>query len=131
MEAAPRHARGWSSVQLVQVDRPAQRAERALRAAAALRDVVSAALADELVGIPARAVVARRIAVTDAQYLTLEACLRAGAAGGAAAPPFELAVAVGVEAVGRHAGLALHRLVAERIGAPAARHEGVVVGRRG
>src|SRR4029453_6776972 len=53
---------------------------------------------------------------------------RAAAPAGRPAPPFELAIAVGVETVGRHAGLALHRLVAERIGAPAARHEGVVVG---
>ncbi len=62
------------------------------RPAAAQRDVVGAALADELVGEPARAVVAGRIAVADAQRPTLEARLRTRAAGGAAAPPFELAV---------------------------------------
>ena len=110
--------------------RVGHRAELPARAAAALRDVVGAALADELVGVPARAVVARSSRRRAAQRRALEARLRARAAGGAAAPPFELAVAVGVEAVGRHAGLGLHRLVAERIGAPAARHEGVVVGRR-
>ena len=115
----------------MKIDLPRGWPEGTSGVAAALCDIVGATLADQLVGVPMRAVIAGRVGVAQAQRRPFEARLCSGAAGGAAGPPFELAVAIGVEAVGRHAGLALHRLVAERIAAPAARHERVVVGRRG
>src|SRR5690606_28819223 len=91
--------------------------------------VVCAPPADQLVGIPVRAVVAGRIRVAQGEVGAVE--LRPGprAAGGAALAPFEAAVAIGVEAVRRDAELPLYRFMLEGVGAPAALDEGVVVGR--
>src|SRR5689334_631618 len=103
------------SVDAMEIDDPGRRAERALGAAVAVGDVVGAAPADQLVGVPVRAVVARRVLVAQREVGSVEHRVGARAAGGAAALPFEAAIAAGVEAVGRDAGLHLDPLVLEWI----------------
>ena len=59
----------------MKIDLPRGRPEGASRVAAALRDVVGASLANQLIGVPVRAVVAGRVAVAQALGFLSEAAV--------------------------------------------------------
>src|SRR5690348_13191856 len=78
-----------------------------------------------------RAIVAGRVAVMQPECRAVETRLCARTAGHSPAAPFELAVAAGIETVGRDARLELSRFVTEWIAPPAALQEGIVPGGAG
>src|SRR5262245_21866879 len=112
------------SVQHVQVDGPGNRTEGATGRAAALRYIVRAALADELVGVPVRAVVAGRVAVAQPQHRPSEPGWATGREGGAAGRQLGLAVPAGIKEVREKAGFNWARLVPDRTGAQEADNKG-------